>query len=206
MPKSRRFGAPGLAARLSSVEPSQSIRLLLDYDGTLVPIVRDPELAAPDDEVLWLLASLASDPRIRVDLVSGRPRDTLEQWFGQLGDVLSNQPFEVTEGKKVIEVRLRGVSKALAARQAIRECDPSTLVVAIGDDRTDEDLFRALPGSAVTVAVGVLRRAPGFASTIIVPCGSCCADFRLPTQVTRIGCRSSAAPFRRHWYEDAGDT
>ena len=29
-----------------------------------------------------------------------------------LGDALSNQPLEVLEGNKVIEVRLRGVSKA----------------------------------------------------------------------------------------------
>ena len=28
------------------------------------------------------------------------------------------------------------------------------MVVAFGDDRTDEDLFRSLPGDAVTVAVG----------------------------------------------------
>jgi trehalose 6-phosphate synthase/phosphatase len=71
-----------------------------------------------------------------------------------LGDILSNQPFEVMEGKKVIEVRLRGVSKALVARRVIRECDPSTQLVAIGDDRTDEDLFRALPSSSLTIGVG----------------------------------------------------
>ena len=76
-----------------------------------------------------------------------------------LGDILSNQPFEVVEGKKVIEVRLRGVSKALVARRVTTECEPPTLLVAIGDDRTDEDLFRALPASSITVAVG--QRAAG---------------------------------------------
>ena len=71
-----------------------------------------------------------------------------------LGDALSNQPFEVLEGEKVIEVRLRGVSKAIVAHRVHAETCADTLVVAIGDDRTDEDLFRALAPSSLTVAVG----------------------------------------------------
>ena len=37
--------------------------LLLDYDGTLVPIAPRPELAVPDDELLELLAALSTRPR-----------------------------------------------------------------------------------------------------------------------------------------------
>jgi trehalose 6-phosphate synthase/phosphatase len=66
---------------------------------------------------------------------------------------LSNQPVEVLEGKKVIEVRFRGISKAVVAeRPAPRSVERIT--VAFGDDRTDEDLFGALPESSITVAVG----------------------------------------------------
>jgi trehalose 6-phosphate synthase/phosphatase len=43
-----------------------------------------------------------------------------------LGDVLSNQPLEVLEGKKVIEVRLRVVSKALMAQRVLNETGPGT--------------------------------------------------------------------------------
>ena len=71
-----------------------------------------------------------------------------------LGDALSNQPLEVLEGKKVIEVRLRGVSKAVAAQRVLEETGPGTVIVAIGDDRSDEELFRALPRSSLTAAVG----------------------------------------------------
>ena len=71
-----------------------------------------------------------------------------------LGETLSNQPFEVLEGKKVIEVRLRGVTKAAVAHRLRAEALPNTAVVAFGDDRTDEDLFRALPPSSLTIAVG----------------------------------------------------
>jgi trehalose 6-phosphate synthase/phosphatase len=71
-----------------------------------------------------------------------------------LGAALSNQPFEVIEGNKVIEVRLRGISKALVATRLQMDVASNHVIVAIGDDRTDEDLFRALPASAITIAVG----------------------------------------------------
>ena len=70
----------------------------------------------------------------------------------RLRDALCNQPFEVLEGSKVIEIRLRGVSKAVVAHRV--KAEPDTAVMAIGDDRTDEDLVRALPPSSITVAVG----------------------------------------------------
>ncbi len=60
------------------------LRLLLDYDGTLVPLARSPELAAPDDELLCLLEQLADAPGIQLDIVSGRSHETLERWFGDL--------------------------------------------------------------------------------------------------------------------------
>ena len=73
-----------------------------------------------------------------------------------LGDLLSNQPLEVLEGRKVIEVRMRGVGKGLVARRISAETDPGVTLLAIGDDRTDEELFRALPPDAITVGVGCM--------------------------------------------------
>lgn len=223
-----------LAAALVAAQQAPQMRLLLDYDGTLVPLARTPDLAAPDKEILSPLADVMRVPRLRVDIVSGRPRETLEAWFGALplslwaehgfwhrpnpgddwraagtidsgwmsrvrpildeftartpgsmmevksasiawhyrgaqrefglrqahelrtllGDALSDQPLEVLEGKKVIEVRLRGVTKAVVAQNVERTSVPGAAVVAIGDDHTDEDLFRALPAPSVTIAVG----------------------------------------------------
>jgi trehalose 6-phosphate synthase/phosphatase len=225
---------PCLATVLADAQRTQRMRLLIDYDGTLVPIARAPELAVPDQDVLALLAELASSPGLELDLVSGRLRSTLDAWFGHLpvslwaehgfwhrpaatrqwraaadlapaglerirpileqfaastpgshvetksasiawhfrraqrefgarqahelrmllGDALSNQPLEVIEGSKVIEVRLRGVSKALVAQRLQAQAAPDCFITAIGDDRTDEDLFRALPASCATVVVG----------------------------------------------------
>jgi trehalose 6-phosphate synthase/phosphatase len=62
----------------------------------------------------------------------------------------ASSPFTLRERHEVIEVRLRGISKAVVGRAT-----PSgRRTVAFGDDRTDEDLFRALPDTSVTVAVG----------------------------------------------------
>lgn len=58
--------------------------LLLDYDGTLVPLADKPHLAGPDESVLNLLKALAANPRNAVVIISGRDRETLEQWLGHL--------------------------------------------------------------------------------------------------------------------------
>jgi trehalose 6-phosphate synthase/phosphatase len=225
---------PSLPSTLAAEQRTMKLRLLLDYDGTLVPLARSPELAAPDEELLLLLERLAASPGIQTDIVSGRSHETLAQWFGNLpvslwaehgfwhrsrpgeawqaaialapdwmervrpileqfaistpgsqvevksasiawhyrgasrefgarqahelrmllGDLLSNQPLEVLEGKKVIEIRWRGVGKGQVAQRVQAETRPGTVIVAIGDDRTDEELFRALPPSSLTVAVG----------------------------------------------------
>jgi trehalose 6-phosphate synthase/phosphatase len=210
------------------------LRLLLDYDGTLVPIASTPELAVPDGELFALLGRLASSPGLSVALVSGRPRSTLEWWFGGLPvslwadhgywyrasttapwrpalpespcwmDALrpvldrfvaetpgsrlepktasiawhyrnadpdwgprqaealvailktleKRESVHVLLGKMVVEVRRRGISKALVAELLISEGLAPGRIVALGDDRTDQELFVKLPDGAVSVAVG----------------------------------------------------
>jgi trehalose 6-phosphate synthase/phosphatase len=213
---------------------ARKLALLLDYDGTLVPIAQAPNLAMPDSELLSLLAALAARPHTSVHLVSGRPCDTLDQWFGTLplslwaehgiyhraapqgswqptvpvpsdwmvrvlpileqftantpgsliekkgasvawhyriadaefgarqahelrlllGHSLSNQPLEVLDGNKVIEVRLRGVNKSIVAHHVLAAPGEPPSIVAVGDGRTNDDLFTALPESAFCIAVG----------------------------------------------------
>lgn len=77
----------GLAARtelLSDYTAAADRFIALDYDGTLVPIAGTPGGAMPSDETRRLLARLASDPRNRLVVVSGRDRETLTGWFGDL--------------------------------------------------------------------------------------------------------------------------
>jgi trehalose 6-phosphate synthase/phosphatase len=59
-------------------------RLLLDYDGTLVPYANRPQDAVPPPELAELLATLAADPATAIAVVSGRSRHDLERWFGEV--------------------------------------------------------------------------------------------------------------------------
>ncbi len=220
---------------IPQLRTAEVLALLLDYDGTLVPIAQTPEQAAPDSALLQLLASLARRPHTLVHLVSGRPRETLEAWFAELpitlwgehgiwvrrvenrdwqeafavpdvgwmkqaravmedfaedtpgafveqkrasiawhyrqttrafgnaqaralrvalAKALANAPVDILEGKKVLEVRPRGAGKALLIHWLLSHDPPPTLLAAFGDDRTDEELFGALPPGSISVHVG----------------------------------------------------
>jgi trehalose 6-phosphate synthase/phosphatase len=65
---------------------------------------------------------------------------------------------QVLEGNKVLEVRNTEVSKGTAAVEWLRPLG-AEFVLAIGDDWTDEDLFRALPTTAYSVRVGLAQTA-----------------------------------------------
>jgi trehalose 6-phosphate synthase/phosphatase len=70
-----------------------------------------------------------------------------------LTEMLSNAPVELLKGEKVIEVRAQGIHKGLVVPEALRDA-AGALVAAFGDDRTDEDLFAALPEGAISVKIG----------------------------------------------------
>ncbi len=60
--------------------------LLLDYDGTLHGFVpsHHPADAMPDRSLMELLGRLTKLPATEVCIVSGRPRQALDTWFGRL--------------------------------------------------------------------------------------------------------------------------
>jgi len=69
-----------------------------------------------------------------------------------------NIDVQVFEGNKVIEVRNTGVNKGTAAKEWLTSHAPD-FILGIGDDWTDEDLFRALPPAAYSVRVGLANTA-----------------------------------------------
>jgi trehalose 6-phosphate synthase/phosphatase len=70
-----------------------------------------------------------------------------------LTETLANQPVQVIQGEKVVEARLQGVHKGAAAHKILAE-HPTDKVLALGDDRTDEDLFAAVPPEGYAIQVG----------------------------------------------------
>jgi trehalose 6-phosphate synthase/phosphatase len=220
---------------LGRMRVAETLAILLDYDGTLVPIAPTPDQAAPDRELLSLISALGLRPHTVVELVSGRARDQVEDWFGALPIALSaehgiwfragptaawesvidvasldwladvrtileeftsatpgsfieekaasiawhyrraargfgqmqarelrvrlsqamiGRPVDILEGKKVLEVLPRGANKARVVQRLLSREPSPTLIAAFGDDRTDEELFAALPPTAVTLHVG----------------------------------------------------
>ncbi len=233
-----RLTAPLVDAIAAQVQTASARLLLLDYDGTLVPLVPRPEMAAPDAELLELLRQLAAQPGTSVHVVSGRPREVLDEWLGalpialhaehglwsrvardgawhrlagiatdwmervrplleefsartagtffeeksaslawhyrlapddvgaseasllqsRLNQLLNDEGLgeavNVMAGNKVIEVRVHGVHKGRVVEALVRELRGNPLILAAGDDRTDEDTFAALPRGAIAVHVG----------------------------------------------------
>jgi trehalose 6-phosphate synthase/phosphatase len=206
--------------------------LLLDYDGTLVPFSKLPQLAVPDKSLIRLLNLIASDTKTDVTIISGRDSSSLEQWFGDLGinlvsehgagirlknkgweyyldidqswkpiimpmleifsqrspgafieekkhtlvwhyrnvdpelgfirsrelldnlhHMVRNSQLHIIDGNKVIEIRVSGIDKGVVAKKFLEE-NTYDFVMAIGDDKTDEDMFRVLADRAYTVKIG----------------------------------------------------
>jgi trehalose 6-phosphate synthase/phosphatase len=71
-----------------------------------------------------------------------------------LAQLLSNQPVEILAGHKIVEIRPYGIHKGRIVPPLPPERLASTTILAMGDDRTDEDLFGALPAEAITIKVG----------------------------------------------------
>lgn len=209
--------------------------IFLDYDGTLVPFASDPARVKPDASLERILDSLCRQPGTTVALISGRDRETMEQWFGRFSMILvaehgawlkepgkewlkirplaeewipriqpileiysdrvpgsfierkefsvawhyrnadpeqasmsakellddlvhltANIDVQVIPGNRVIEVRNAGVNKGVAAKDILSR-HPYNFIMAVGDDWTDEDLFRVLPENAYSIRVGVTQ-------------------------------------------------
>jgi trehalose 6-phosphate synthase/phosphatase len=219
-------------------EDAASRAIFFDYDGTLVPFSPHPELAKPTPILIDQLRRLSEDPKNSVIISSGRQKEYLEEWFGQLQlyclvaehgahikrkgqewqvqievedewkqsimpllqrytercsqsfveekstslawhfrnadpdfafvrlqelkeelqEIMMAEPFlQILEGHKVLEVKKKGYDKGAAATHLLEDRPDLDFFLAIGDDRTDEDLFKALPPEAVTIRVGSER-------------------------------------------------
>lgn len=215
---------------VSAFEQAQRRLLLVDFDGTLAPLVDDPALAKPSDTMRQILAHLAETSDLVV--ISGRNRTFLDATFagipvhlvaehgafsrkpnetwqrldlsaddwvepvraamnlfverfpgsfieeketaiawhyravqaddveGQAAELATRMrsaysavPLTVIQGSKVVEVKPAQHSKGTVALSVFEQA-PYDFILSIGDDTTDEDMFRQLPNWAYTVKVG----------------------------------------------------
>jgi trehalose 6-phosphate synthase/phosphatase len=71
-----------------------------------------------------------------------------------LENLLAGTEATVLRGNKVVEVRFAWANKGELSGRLVSQAPPGSLVVAMGDDRTDEDMFVRLPRRAWTIRVG----------------------------------------------------
>ncbi len=76
----------------------------------------------------------------------------------ELRNMVANHNLEIMEGSKVIEIKAGGVNKGKAAVRFMRDRQ-FDCILAIGDDWTDEYMFRELPNNAITIKVGLRNTA-----------------------------------------------
>lgn len=204
--------------------------ILLDYDGTLVPLNSDPSKALPDPSLLELLHDLSEIKNLDLVIISGRHREFLNSIFndlkatifaehgaiyrinGEWGSIdndvswkeeitlIMQKAVDATPGSNLekkensIVWHYRRSDDTLAARRTVElidqltvpcnranltimkgrkivevkpseytkgttiinffNCNDYNFILAAGDDTTDEDLFEALPETAITIHVG----------------------------------------------------
>ncbi len=70
--------------------------------------------------------------------------------------LIANHNLEILEGDKVLEIKISGVSKGKSATKMLLDTKYD-FIFAIGDDWTDEYMFKELPNDAHTVKVGIKK-------------------------------------------------
>lgn len=212
---------------------TQKRLFMIDYDGTLTPITKAPEMALLDEKPKAFLKSIISDQRNTVAIISGRESQFIEEQFmgmdlilvaehgylikypgeewtksieinlswkqkilpilndyvdrcngsmieekdaslawhfrnadedivsvrinelkDDLVEILKNESkLQMIEGEKVLEIKSILYNKSTAATAIINK-DKYEFMLAIGDDTTDEDLFKVVPKYGFTIKIG----------------------------------------------------
>ena len=75
------------------------------------------------------------------------------EFIEKLSQAIAGKNLQIMEGNKVLEVKNEQINKGLASKHwlNLKKWD---FIMAIGDDYTDEDTFKAMPETAYTIKVG----------------------------------------------------
>ncbi|MDD1742739.1 MAG: trehalose-phosphatase, partial [Methanotrichaceae archaeon] len=79
-----------------------------------------------------------------------------KELIDDLVNFTANIGLQIIQGNRVIEVRNLGIDKGEAGLLWISE-NKYDFILAVGDDLTDEDLFKVLPEKAYSIRVGITQ-------------------------------------------------
>jgi len=127
--------------------------VMASWKSTVMPILENLVERTPGSFIEEKDYTLAWHYRqIDNELGTNRVREIREE----LVYLTANHNLQVLEGNKVVEIRNAGVDKGKAAARWLKRQEWG-FIMAMGDDHTDEDTFRAMPESAYTIKVGLNR-------------------------------------------------
>jgi trehalose 6-phosphate synthase/phosphatase len=76
-----------------------------------------------------------------------------QELIADLKHMIADLGLHIIQGNKVLEIKNISVNKGNAVKRFLDK-DDYDFVIAIGDDQTDEDTFKAMPDNAITIKVG----------------------------------------------------
>jgi len=121
-----------------------------DWKEEFIPLLKQFDMRTPGSFIEEKDYSLAWHYR-KVDKGLGELR--AKEMTGNLKYAAANLGLQLQEGNKVIEIKSAAINKGNAAREWLKRY-PASFILAIGDDHTDEDTFKAMPEDAITIKVG----------------------------------------------------
>jgi trehalose 6-phosphate synthase/phosphatase len=122
-----------------------------DWREQVLPLLRLATERTPGSLIEEKTASLAWHYRMSEPVFGAFQANELRIHLTQ---VLSNLPVEVINEEKVVEIRPFGAGKGALLAPLLGGVGADACIVAMGDDRTDEELFAVLPKDAIAVHVG----------------------------------------------------
>ncbi len=147
----RAFGSHGLEGSWAGRGPGRAVPQ--ELRRRLAALARSAERLAGGTPGAWVERKPAGIAIHDRNVAPAR----VAEWRRRRSRWLALQELDGLErlgGKRVLELRPRGVHKGLAVKGVGLPRRPDASLVAVGDDRTDEDLFRAVGGRGLAVRVG----------------------------------------------------
>lgn len=139
---SRRAGQCWQRAKAAASEWKSEILPILDIYADRLPgsFVEDKE-----DSLAWHYRM--SDPE--------QAQLRASELVDHLHNLTAKMDLQAVQGNKVVELRRAGVDKGGAAGTWV-DGGEYDFILAVGDDATDEDLFKSLPMAAISLRVGMV--------------------------------------------------
>jgi len=129
-----------------------------DWKGQFLPILKQYVSNTPGSFIEEKDYSIAWHYRtVEPALAAIRTCEIIEH----LKFAAANSGLQLLEGNKVLEIKNANINKGCAAAQCLQDANPD-FVLAIGDDYTDEDTFKAMPDHAFSIKVGRGISAAGY--------------------------------------------